>query len=56
VVRNGIYDKWPGEAIAEPSLFLRYPSDGLGGEGAGTFPPDTWSHAEFLRPILDSIR
>jgi CubicO group peptidase (beta-lactamase class C family) len=56
VVRNGIYDKWPGPPIAEPSLFLRYPSDGLGGEGSGTFPPDTWSHADFLRPILDSIQ
>lgn len=56
VVRNGIYDKFPGPAVADPSLFLRYPSDGLGGEGSGTFPPDSWSHAEFLRPILDSIQ
>ena len=56
VVRNGTYDKFPGPAVADPSLFLRYPSDGLGGEGSGTFPPDTWSHAEFLRPILASIQ
>jgi CubicO group peptidase (beta-lactamase class C family) len=56
IVRNGTYDKFPGPAVADPSLFLRYPSDGLGGEGSGTFPPDRWSHAEFLRPILDSIQ
>ncbi len=55
VVRNGHYDKWQGEAIAEPQLFLRYPSDGLV-EGGGTIGPDTWDHAAFLRPILDSIR
>jgi hypothetical protein len=55
VVRNGRYDKFPGPAIAEPSLFLRYPSDGLGGEGSGTVAPDTWSHADFLGPIVDSI-
>lgn len=56
IVRNGIYDKFPGPPIADPSLFLRYPSDGLGGEGSGTFPPDSWSHAEFLAPILSSIQ
>jgi hypothetical protein len=56
VVRNGRYDKFPGPPIADPSLFLKYPSDGLGGEGSGTVPPDSWSHAQFLRPILDSIR
>ena len=55
VVRNGHYDKFQGPAIAEPSLFLRYPSDGLTPEG-GTIPPDTWDHAEFLRPILASVR
>jgi len=55
IVRNGHYDKFQGPAIAEPSLFLRYPSDGLVPEG-GTIPPDTWSHTEFLRPILASIR
>jgi CubicO group peptidase (beta-lactamase class C family) len=56
VVRNGIYDKFPGPPVADPSLFLRYPSDGLGGEGSGTIGPQTWSHADFLRPILDSIQ
>lgn len=55
VVRNGHYDKFHGPAIAEPSLFLRYPSDGLTPEG-GTIPPDSWSHAEFLQPILASIQ
>lgn len=54
VVRNGHYDKFHGPAIAEPSLFLRYPSDGLVAEG-GTIPPDSWSHVQFLQPILDSI-
>ena len=54
VVRNGRYDKFVGPAIAEPSLFLRYPSDGLIDE-SGTIGPDSWSHAEFLRPILQSI-
>jgi CubicO group peptidase (beta-lactamase class C family) len=54
VVRNGHYDKFDGPAVADPQLFLRYPSDGLV-EGGGTIPPDSWSHAEFLKPILDSI-
>jgi CubicO group peptidase (beta-lactamase class C family) len=54
VVRNGHYDKWPGDPIADPQLFLRYPSDGLT-EGGGTLPPDSWSHADFLGPILSSI-
>ncbi len=55
VVRNGHYDKFDGPPIADPQLFLRYPSDGLV-EGGGTIPPDSWSHAEFLKPILDSIQ
>ena len=54
VVRNGHYDKFDGPPIADPQLFLRYPSDGLS-PGGGTLPPDSWSHAEFLRPILASI-
>jgi CubicO group peptidase (beta-lactamase class C family) len=54
IVRNGHYDKYPGPAIAEPQLFLRYPSDGLT-PGGGTLPPDDWSHVEFLRPIVSSI-
>ena len=54
VVRNGHYDKFQGPPIADPQLFLRYPSDGLT-PGGGTLPPDSWSDAEFLRPILMSI-
>jgi CubicO group peptidase (beta-lactamase class C family) len=54
VVRNGHYDKYAGEAVADPQLFLRYPSDGLV-EGGGTIGPESWSHADFLRPILMSI-
>lgn len=54
VVRNGHYDKFDGPPIADPQLFLRYPSDGLS-PGGGTLPPDSWSHAEFLKPILASI-
>ncbi|HEX5058706.1 MAG TPA: serine hydrolase [Kofleriaceae bacterium] len=54
VVRNGHYDKFDGPPIADPQLFLRYPSDGLV-EGGGTLPPDSWSAAEFLRPIISSI-
>ena len=54
VVRNGHYDKFDGPPIADPQLFLRYPSDGLS-PGGGTLPPDTWSDVEFLRPILTSI-
>jgi CubicO group peptidase (beta-lactamase class C family) len=55
IVRNGHYDKFDGPPIADPQLFLRYPSDGLQ-PGGGTIPPDTWSHADFLRPILASIQ
>ena len=54
VVRNGHYDKDMGPPIADPTLFLYYPSGGLN-PGAGTMPPDSWSHTDFLRPILDSI-
>lgn len=54
VVRNGHYDKFDGPPIAEPQLFLRYPSDGLT-PGGGTLPPASWSHTDFLKPILASI-
>ena len=54
VVRNSHYDKFDGPAIADPQLFLKYPSDGLT-PGGGTIPPDSWSHTEFLRPIIASI-
>jgi CubicO group peptidase (beta-lactamase class C family) len=54
VVRNGHYDKFDGPPIADPQLFLRYPSDGLV-EGGGTLPPDTWVDEEFLAQIIASI-
>ncbi len=54
VVRNGSYVKDPGEPVAEPNLFGRYPSDGLV-PGAGTTPPEDWSDAAFLGPIVESI-
>jgi len=54
VVRSGHYDKDPGEPIADPTLFLRYPPNGIT-PGAGTLPPDSWSDTAFLGPILDSI-
>lgn len=54
VVRNGHYFKSPGDTVATPNLFDRYPSDGLV-EDAGTAPPDSWEDAAFLGPIIDSI-
>lgn len=54
VVRNGHYDKDLGEPIADPTLFLRYPSGGIM-DGLGTVPPDSWSDAAFLGPIIASI-
>lgn len=56
VVRNGHYDKYDGPAIADPQLFVKYPSNGLGNGGGGTIPPDEWDQDAFLRPILESIR
>ncbi len=54
VVRNGSYVKDLGEAVADPTLFLRYPPDGLT-PGAGTVGPDSWSDADFLAPIIASV-
>lgn len=54
VVRNGHYDKFDGPPIADPQLFLKYPSDGLT-PGGGTIPPDSWSHKDFLTPIIAAI-
>lgn len=54
VVRNGHYDKYEGPPVATPTLFARYPPSGLS-PGAGTVPPDSWDHYEFLSPILASI-
>jgi CubicO group peptidase (beta-lactamase class C family) len=55
VVRSGHYDKYPGEPVADPSLWARLPSDGYL-PGQGSVPPDSWSDSEFLAPILGSIR
>jgi hypothetical protein len=55
VVRSGTYAKNPGPPVADPTLFLLYPSGGLV-PGEGTTPPDTWDDGAFLRPIVDSVR
>jgi CubicO group peptidase (beta-lactamase class C family) len=55
VVRNGHYDKYPGEPMANPSLWALLPSDGLV-PGRGTIgPEDGWVDASFLGPIVASI-
>ncbi len=55
VVRNGHYFKDEGDSVSIPTLFDRYPSNGLV-EDAGTAPPDSWDDAAFLGPIIDSIQ
>ena len=54
VVRNGWYAPYLGDTVADPSLFGRYPSDGII-PSRGTRPPSDWSDAEFLAPIVASI-
>jgi CubicO group peptidase (beta-lactamase class C family) len=55
VVRNGTYVKDPGEPVADPNLFDRYPSDALV-EGKGTTPPEVeWDEGEFLDPIIEAL-
>lgn len=54
VVRNGTYAKSPCPPIADPNLFGKYPSDGLV-PGQGTIGPESWDHASFLGPIVESI-
>ena len=54
VVRNGTYVKDPGEPVADPNLFGKYPSDGIF-PGRGTVGPARWSDAEFLGPIVQAI-
>jgi CubicO group peptidase (beta-lactamase class C family) len=54
VVRNGLYYKSPGEPVADPFLFVHYPSDGLLDQ-QGTHPPDSWDDVAFLQPVIDSI-
>lgn len=54
VVRNGTYIKFEGEPVADPYLFLRYPSDGIIRD-LGTKPPDDWDDVTFLGYVIDSI-
>jgi CubicO group peptidase (beta-lactamase class C family) len=54
VVRNGHYDKYPGEPIGTPTLFSRLPSAGLVA-GLGSVPPDSWDDGFFLTLLADSI-
>ncbi|HEX7134640.1 MAG TPA: serine hydrolase [Iamia sp.] len=54
VVRNGTYVKDPGPPVADPTLFTRYPSDGII-PGRGTVPPDEWDDGELLRPIIAAL-
>jgi len=55
VVRNGSYGKNPGAPVADPNLFGLYPPQNLV-PGQGTAPPDEWSDADFLGPIIESAR
>lgn len=54
VVRNGWYVPYLGDTVADPSLFGRYPSDGII-PTRGTLPPNEWDDAAFLAPIVNSI-
>jgi CubicO group peptidase (beta-lactamase class C family) len=54
VVRNGTYAKDPGPPVADPTLFSKYPSDGLV-PGRGTVPPDEWDAGAFLGPIVAAL-
>jgi len=54
VVRNGHYDKHPGDSLADPNLVSVYPPSGLS-EGRGTVPPNSWSDTDFIGPIVSAI-
>ncbi|MCR9104164.1 MAG: beta-lactamase family protein [Gammaproteobacteria bacterium] len=54
VVRNGWYDKFEGEPVADPYLYARLPTGGRV-PMLGTIPPDSWSDVEFLTPIIQSM-
>ncbi|MEM9255291.1 MAG: serine hydrolase [Pseudomonadota bacterium] len=54
VVRNGWYDKFEGEPVADPYLWPLLPSDGRI-PMLGTIPPDNWNDVEFLTPVIQSI-
>lgn len=55
VVRSGTYVKDPGPPVADPNLFLVYPSGSLV-PGKGTSEPEDWDSSAFLTPIVDAIR
>lgn len=54
VVRNGTYDKYAGPPVADPNLFVRYPSGGLVA-GQGTMPPGGFGPWTLLSRVIDSI-
>lgn len=54
VVRNGDYVKSACPPVGDPNLFTRYPPSGLI-PGQGTRPPENWSNADFLAPIVASV-
>jgi hypothetical protein len=54
VARNGTYNKAAVEPIADPNLFVHIPPQNLI-PGSGTIGPSSWSHGQFLGPIIDSI-
>jgi CubicO group peptidase (beta-lactamase class C family) len=55
VARNGTYVKDPGEPVADPNLFDKYPSDALV-PGKGTTPPEgEWNDSDFLGPIVEAV-
>ncbi len=54
VVRNGSYEKAAGDAVAPLGILLKIvPRAVL--DGTGTLPPDSWDHATFLQPFIESI-
>lgn len=55
VVRNGTYVKDPGPPIADPGLFMTYPSGSLV-PGKGTSEPENWSSEEFLSLVVAAAR
>ena len=55
VVRNSLYNKYDGPAVADPSLITRNPLGGLF-PGRGTIGPSDWSHGDFMGHVIDSIQ
>ena len=54
VVRNGHYNKFDGDAVADPTLLARLPPGGFLPD-LGSRPPDSWDDVAFLKPILDAV-